>query len=269
VPSDNNDFTVESDASQVQAITFDFGNTLVRFGEREHNDILRRFHAFVERRVAPCSFERMAKLYVNIMDAQFRVYRPRLIENDMRERLEFLFWKLRGEPPTPELLQAGMAAHCAAAVASLSVPTELRPLLARLAESYRLGVISNYPYYEAVPAVLAAADVRQYFGSIVVSAAVGTFKPQRELFERAARELGVPLCELLHVGDDIAADVVGAMAAGARAAYLLEFTAGAQGRFLRYEGAELPAGAYVIQSLADLPRLLAEIERAGSTAVGG
>lgn len=42
----------------------------VRFGEREHNDILRRFHAFVEPR-APCSFERMVKLYVNIMLPNF------------------------------------------------------------------------------------------------------------------------------------------------------------------------------------------------------
>lgn len=255
--------------SQVQAVTFDFGNTLVSFSDREHHEIFRRFHAFVQRHVAECSLATMVSLYTRILEAEYRQYRPQLIENDMHERLEFLFWKLTGEPPTPALLRAGMDAHCAAVVASVQALPGLKPVLADLATRYRLGIISNYPYYEAVPAVLEAAGVRQYFGSIIVSAAAGTFKPERRLFQAAADELGVPLRDIVHVGDDIAADIVGAIAAGARAVYSREYVGASHGQFLRYDKAELPPDVRVVDSLSELPALLAELERSGRPAVEG
>jgi putative hydrolase of the HAD superfamily len=55
----------------------------------------------------------------------------------------------------------------------------------------------------------------------VVSQRVGTIKPHPAIFAAARAALGEPRPgEILHVGDDWAADVVGAKAAGWRAAYL-------------------------------------------------
>ncbi|MGE5559527.1 MAG: HAD family hydrolase [Chloroflexota bacterium] len=253
----------------MQAVTFDFGNTLIRFRDREHHEVLRRFHSFVQRHVAACGLDDMVSLYTRIMNAQYAVYHPQQIENDMHERLAFLFWKLQGNPPTPDLVAAGMAAHCAAVVDTLVPPPDLKPVLTQLAREYKLGVISNYPYYEAIPAVLAAAGVRDLFGSIVVSAAVGTFKPNRRIFAIAAEELQVPLDGIIHVGDDIAADVVGAAAAGARAVYTREFVDDSHGQFLRYDKTELPDGTRTIDALAQLPALLAELAQSGCVAGEG
>ncbi len=57
------------------------------------------------------------------------------------------------------------------------------------------------------------------FPVIVDSGRIGIDKPDRRIFEHAASRLGVPLSELLHVGDAWEADVLGARAAGAEAVW--------------------------------------------------
>ena len=55
----------------------------------------------------------------------------------------------------------------------------------------------------------------------MVSQRVGVIKPHPGIFAEARRQLGDPEPEaILHVGDDWAADVVGASAAGWRVAYV-------------------------------------------------
>jgi len=66
-------------------------------------------------------------------------------------------------------------------------------------------------------AFLAAAE-HPPFRHIVSSADVGRRKPDPEMFAEAARRLGVPLAEVLHVGDRWELDVAGALAAGCGAA---------------------------------------------------
>jgi FMN hydrolase / 5-amino-6-(5-phospho-D-ribitylamino)uracil phosphatase len=57
--------------------------------------------------------------------------------------------------------------------------------------------------------------------AVVVSQRVGTIKPHPAIFAAALEALGGPAADrVLHVGDDWAADVVGAKRAGWRAAYL-------------------------------------------------
>jgi putative hydrolase of the HAD superfamily len=46
---------------------------------------------------------------------------------------------------------------------------------------------------------------------------VGIDKPDSRIFEHAAKALGVPLAEIVHVGDAWEADVIGARSAGAQA----------------------------------------------------
>ena len=65
-----------------------------------------------------------------------------------------------------------------------------------------------------------AAGWAPYLASVVVSQRVGTIKPHPDIFRTAAAELGEEPRAILHVGDDWAADIVGAKDAGWRAAYL-------------------------------------------------
>jgi HAD superfamily hydrolase (TIGR01509 family) len=55
------------------------------------------------------------------------------------------------------------------------------------------------------------------FQVVVDSGRIGIDKPDPRIFEQAARALGIPLSDIVHVGDSWEADVIGALNAGARA----------------------------------------------------
>ena len=58
-----------------------------------------------------------------------------------------------------------------------------------------------------------------HFVGIADSGRLGFEKPGREIFAWTAERLGVPLPRVVHVGDSLAADVEGALAAGMRAVW--------------------------------------------------
>ncbi|HEY7827023.1 MAG TPA: HAD family hydrolase, partial [Candidatus Limnocylindrales bacterium] len=90
----------------------------------------------------------------------------------------------------------------------------------RLASRYELGVLSNWPVASTIDAYLEAAGWAQFFRAVVVSQRVGSIKPNRAIFAAAEAALGHSGSAILHVGDDWAADVLGARQAGWRVAYL-------------------------------------------------
>ena len=59
--------------------------------------------------------------------------------------------------------------------------------------------------------------VADYFGSMLFSEEIGIRKPDPRIFQLAADRLGVQPCEIVHVGDNLKADVWGSMNAGLKA----------------------------------------------------
>ena len=92
-----------------------------------------------------------------------------------------------------------------------------RPLLARLARRFRLGVVSNS--YGNMPALLAEAAFAA-FAVVLDSALVGIAKPDPALYRLAVERLALPADAVLHVGDSWERDVAAAHAAGLRTAWL-------------------------------------------------
>jgi len=121
---------------------------------------------------------------------------------------------------TRDEIEAGVRDYGDAFVARMPVDERAGPLLARLHGRYRLAILSNWPLAWAIDAIVERAGWRGYLEAIVVSERVGWVKPHPAIFSATTEALGVTPQELLHVGDDWAADIVGAKRAGARAAYL-------------------------------------------------
>jgi putative hydrolase of the HAD superfamily len=92
-----------------------------------------------------------------------------------------------------------------------------RPLLARLARRFRLGVVSNS--YGNMPTVLAEAGLGP-FALVVDSALAGLRKPDPAIYALAARQLDLAPPRVLHVGDSWERDVVPADAIGMQTAWL-------------------------------------------------
>jgi putative hydrolase of the HAD superfamily len=90
------------------------------------------------------------------------------------------------------------------------------PTLETLAEKgIKMAVISNWD--ERLIRTLEGLGLGCYFEKVIVSSALGAHKPDPRIFDHAARELGVPPGEIIHVGDSEREDVAGARAAGFQA----------------------------------------------------
>ena len=123
--------------------------------------------------------------------------------------------------------------------------------LAELAgDGRRLGVISNSRSADHVRRYLTAAGIQTYFAVVVSSGSEGVEKPDREIFDRAARRIGVANREAFHVGDLPETDARGAARAGFRSVWL------------HREGTGFGDDPPEITSLSELPGYLREIEAA-------
>ena len=91
---------------------------------------------------------------------------------------------------------------------------DVRPSLTRLRAAYRLFALSNGN------ADLQRCGIGEFFSGHVTATAAGAAKPDRRIFARLAELAGVEPAQVLHIGDDPLADVVGATQAGMQAVWL-------------------------------------------------
>ncbi|MFC4100077.1 HAD family hydrolase [Paenibacillus xanthanilyticus] len=121
-------------------------------------------------------------------------------------------------------------------------------LLARLRESYALGVISN-GIGEAQRGRLQASGLFGYFDHLLISDEVGLWKPDPALFTLAVEASGCSKAEILFVGDSLSDDYRGAKSSG------IDFC------YYNPSRAELSSGHapnYMLHRLSELPDLLAK-----------
>lgn len=81
-------------------------------------------------------------------------------------------------------------------------------------DGYRLGVISNWD--DTLESILRRNELWEMFEVVVGSSAAGSAKPDKAVFRAALAAARVAPDQALHIGDDIACDVVGARSAGLR-----------------------------------------------------
>jgi FMN hydrolase / 5-amino-6-(5-phospho-D-ribitylamino)uracil phosphatase len=91
---------------------------------------------------------------------------------------------------------------------------DVRPALVRLRSTYRLFAVSNGN------ADLSRCGIADLFDGHITASAAGAAKPDTRIFGHLLRVAGLEAHEVLHIGDDPLADVVGATQAGMRAIWL-------------------------------------------------
>lgn len=242
----------------LEGITFDFGNTLVPFPAAPMTDIL----GLTAERIAPglaVDPEEFVRVWNEERIRQFAQDVPQGREADMDVRATQVLARLRGYAAPPEdwawddqtvsswsdleEVAAILDAYVGVFVEMTPVPPDIEPMLGRLHDRYRLGIVSNWPLAIAIERFVEAAGWSRHLDAVVISHRVGVVKPRPEIFEVAARELGVTSGPaILHVGDDPGADVAGAHGVGWRAALVR----------LRPEDSPLPTAPRVTDAVPDL-----------------
>lgn len=91
---------------------------------------------------------------------------------------------------------------------------DVRPALSRLRARYRLFAISNGN------ADLHRCGIGDLFAGHVTAIAAGAAKPDARIYAALLEMAGVEAAQVLHVGDDPLADVIGATRAGMQAVWL-------------------------------------------------
>ncbi|MCM5679841.1 HAD family hydrolase [Schlegelella sp. S2-27] len=92
---------------------------------------------------------------------------------------------------------------------------DVLPALDRLASRYQLIALSNGN------ADLQQVGLARWFRAAVSARSFGVGKPDARIFLEACRQAGAAPGQVLHIGDDLALDVQGALAAGLQAAWVV------------------------------------------------
>ncbi|HEY7591038.1 MAG TPA: HAD family hydrolase [Candidatus Limnocylindrales bacterium] len=221
----------------VDAITFDFGNTLVPVDRAGLRRVVERTGERVGERLGPFPTQQFLTIWAEERERQFRAEVPRFREVDLADRFVRVLARLRGlsAPPAdvewdqevaarhsaPAEIEWAVETYSAAFVELMPAPAAVEPLLERLARRHVLAILSNWPLAVTVDRFAAAHGWDRHLRAIVVSQRAGIIKPHPAIFAAALEAVGGPSADrALHVGDDWAADVVGAKRAGWRAAFL-------------------------------------------------
>ncbi len=102
--------------------------------------------------------------------------------------------------------------------AALAVIRRNQELLARLQQSYRLAVVSNFT--GNLGPCLEELDLMRYFSAVADSGRVGVTKPDPRLFRHALESLGAKAEPVWMVGDNFEADIRPAASLGMQTAWL-------------------------------------------------
>lgn len=223
----------------ISVITLDFGNTLVPVDRAGLHRVVERTARAIIGRSGPFDEARFLEVWGEERERQFREEVPRFREVDLQQRVIRVLARLRGmavpgpgEPwddtaaaawSDPDELAFAIDSYSRAFVDAMPPPPSVGPLLRRLATEHRLAVLSNWPLAVTIDRYVEAAGWTPWLEAVVVSQRVGAIKPHPAIFRAAEAAMGLAPAErtrVLHVGDDWAADVVGAKRAGWRAAYL-------------------------------------------------
>jgi HAD superfamily hydrolase (TIGR01549 family) len=129
-----------------------------------------------------------------------------------------------------------------------SAPSARKDAVRRLAENYRLGLLSNFDDSQTGWEIMGDTGVKDKFEAIIISADLRLRKPNPKIFERMFAMLNLAARDILFVGDTPHHDIGGAKAVGMSAAWISR------------HALPLPDGVaqpdYIIRDLADLPDLL-------------
>ena len=278
---------------RVAAVTLDFGNTLVRVDRSGLRAVVEVTADAAERHGVITDRAGFLVAWAEERERQFREEVPEFREVDVDQRAVRVLARAHGMAPPragerwDDIAAASLAdpvhvsvvvdAYSQAFVDRMTPVADARSTLEALAgRGFALAILSNWPLAVTIDRFAEAHGWTPLLRAIVVSQRVGTIKPHPAIFRAAEEALGLAgpsgARAILHVGDDWAADVVGAHDAGWRTAYLRDRQAdsplpsSAPGAGIAEDAGMTIAPDLVIDELADL---LDHVELAAPKEIAG
>ena len=200
--------------NNIKAIAFDFGNTLCPWDEQQYWEVTRIALGHMCKLMPDKDLESVIEVFARMRNEDSAINLPQSLENDLPGIYQKTATEVCGKPLSSADLSDLVDKHVKAFVGVCHAPSGLKEFLTRLSKKYRLALLSNYPLPDAIRLSLVKFGVDQLFDPIIISGDLGIIKPHRMIFEKLLAELNLPPEQVLFVGDDLVADIVGASAAG-------------------------------------------------------
>ncbi|MDC0935878.1 HAD family hydrolase [Pirellulales bacterium] len=248
--------------ARVKAVTFDLWDTIVaddsdepiraKRGLPSKRDQRRRLLYEAINAAGPIE-PSLVELAFDVADAACNhVWRNEHVTWTVRQRIGVILTGLNRALPDATLEQV---VHDLEQM-EVEIPPDLIPgcdqALAEISQRYPCAIVSDAIVTPGrqLRSLLEKHGVKKYFAGFAFSDEVGHSKPHRSMFESAAKQLGVAVDEMVHVGDREHNDVQGAHALGIKAVL---FTAT---RAADREGSSADA---VCERYADLPGIIDDL----------
>ncbi len=211
-------------AGAIQAIVFDYGNTLVEFGKRQIGVCDMAIADVLERLFGPLDREALRTVRDRDRMAPYMGDPPSYRENDLRVITSNLVRTLYGREVSEAELAEIVRVRLETFVEATEATVEVLALLERLHARRRLGVLSNYPDGDAIRRSLRKTGLARHLDAVVMSGDIGFSKPHPLPFATILRELDLPPEQVLFVGDNWLADIQGAKRAGMPVVHTVQWT---------------------------------------------
>jgi len=147
-----------------------------------------------------------------------------------------------------ELARQLTRVHMAGVRSVTAAPPEYAAVVSRLAERFRLGLLSNFDDGQTGREILDDTGVARHFEVVLISAEVKLRKPHPGIFRELLDRLDLDPEEVLFVGDTPHEDVAGARGAGIPVVWLSEKQPDLS--------PDVVGADYTIRNLTELPKLL-------------
>lgn len=243
----------------IKAVSFDLWDTVIHdnsdepkrraLGLRSKHDERRHLVWEALNRHEAIPYESVALAY-DVTEAAFNhVWHDQHITWTVRERLQVLLNGLQRSLPEKDF-EAVVNGHEEMEI--IVVPDAILGMdqaLSTLAQRYKLCVVSDAVVTPGryLRKWLEMNGLKQYFTSFAFSDEVGRSKPHPEAFASAARQLGIELTEMVHVGDRDHNDIKGPQSLGMKAVL---FTA------TRDRDKEMTSADAICERPQDLPTII-------------
>ncbi|QEX20544.1 hypothetical protein FRZ61_04610 [Hypericibacter adhaerens] len=213
----------------LRAITFDLWDTIVHDDSDEPKRKAQglktkkeeRRHLLWEalNRQQPIELDRV-KLAYDVADAAFnKVWHDQHVTWPIAERLNVALKGLGRTLPEAELARIVKAHEEMEITIRPDLIPGIREALEGLHGRYKTCIVSDAIVSpgRCLRQLLASYDLARFFDGFAFSDEVGYSKPHRAMFESAARQMGVAIEEIVHIGDRDHNDVKGPQALGMKA----------------------------------------------------
>lgn len=207
-------------APYLDAVIFDYGNTLIEFGPGQVEACDRALSQALESMFGRHDFARLQEIQHRERRSPYEgEFKENELAGTTRQLVRTLFETDASDDQIVELLEVRFNVM----VSSITVDPAVPQLLDRLSQRFRLGLISNYPCSRSINHSLAEHGLDRWFETVVVSADVGHVKPHPRLFELAVSSMNVRPEAALYIGDNWLGDIQGAKRFGMKAAWIRQY----------------------------------------------